>query len=95
MTATISVAGLTRRYRDHLALDDVTLTVEGPSITGLLGRNGAGKTTLLRIVAPRSSPRPGRFWCSVPARSRMTRSFAAWCSSARTRPSPTSGSATS
>jgi ABC-2 type transport system ATP-binding protein len=51
MTPTISVTGLTRRYSDQLALDDVTVTVEGPTITGLLGRNGAGKSTLLRIVA--------------------------------------------
>jgi ABC-2 type transport system ATP-binding protein len=48
---TISVAGLTRRYRGQLALDDVTFDVPGASITGLLGRNGAGKTTLLRIIA--------------------------------------------
>ncbi|WP_419469391.1 ATP-binding cassette domain-containing protein [Candidatus Frankia alpina] len=40
------MSGLTRRYRHHFALDDVELTVEGPSITGLVGRNGAGKTTL-------------------------------------------------
>jgi ABC-2 type transport system ATP-binding protein len=51
MTPTISVAGLTRRFHDQLALDDVTLDIEGPSITGLLGRNGAGKSTLLRILA--------------------------------------------
>jgi ABC-2 type transport system ATP-binding protein len=51
MTPTISVAGLTRRFHDQLALDDVTLDVEGPSITGLLGRNGAGKSTLMRILA--------------------------------------------
>ncbi len=51
MTPTISVAGLTRRYRDHLALDDITVDIEGPSITGLLGRNGAGKSTLMRILA--------------------------------------------
>ncbi len=51
MTPTISVTGLTRRFGDHLALDDVTLDIEGPSITGLLGRNGAGKSTLLRILA--------------------------------------------
>ncbi len=50
MTAAIAVTGLTRRYRGHLALDDVTLTIEGPSITGLLGRNGAGKSTLMRII---------------------------------------------
>ncbi len=51
MTPAISVAGLTRRYRGQLALDQVTLDLEPGSITGLLGRNGAGKTTFLRIVA--------------------------------------------
>jgi ABC-2 type transport system ATP-binding protein len=51
MMPAISVAGLTRRYRGQLALDDVTFDVQGGSITGLLGRNGAGKTTLLRILA--------------------------------------------
>jgi ABC-2 type transport system ATP-binding protein len=51
MTPTISVVGLTRRFHDQLALDDVTLDIEGPSITGLLGRNGAGKSTLMRILA--------------------------------------------
>ena len=51
MTSAISVAGLTRRYRGQLALDQVTLDLEPGSITGLLGRNGAGKTTFLRIIA--------------------------------------------
>ena len=51
MTPAISAAGLTRRYRDQLALDDVTFDLEPGSITGLLGRNGAGKTTLLRVLA--------------------------------------------
>jgi ABC-2 type transport system ATP-binding protein len=51
MTPTIAVTGLTRRYRDQLALDDVTVDIHGPSITGLLGRNGAGKSTLMRIIA--------------------------------------------
>jgi ABC-2 type transport system ATP-binding protein len=51
MTSTILVTGLTRRYGDHVALDDVTIDIVGPSIVGLLGRNGAGKTTLLRIIA--------------------------------------------
>jgi len=51
MTPAISAAGLTRRYRGQLALDQVTVDLEPGSITGLLGRNGAGKTTFLRIVA--------------------------------------------
>jgi ABC-2 type transport system ATP-binding protein len=59
MTPAISVRGLSRRYGDHLALDDVTVAIEGPTITGLLGRNGAGKTTLLRILDAQELPSGG------------------------------------
>ena len=59
MTPVISVSGLTRRYRDHVALDQVSLEVEAGSIVGLLGRNGAGKTTLLRILAGQEFPSAG------------------------------------
>ena len=59
MTTTISITGLTRRYRDQLALDEVTLDFQGPSVTGLLGRNGAGKSTLMRIVAAQEFPSRG------------------------------------
>ena len=60
MTTTISVAGLSRRYRGHTALDNVSFDVRGASITGLLGRNGAGKTTLLRIIAGHEFASAGR-----------------------------------
>jgi ABC-2 type transport system ATP-binding protein len=60
MTPTISVAGLTRRYRGQVALADVTVDIGGPSITGLLGRNGMGKTTLMRIIAAQEFPTAGR-----------------------------------
>jgi ABC-2 type transport system ATP-binding protein len=59
MTPAISVTSLTRRYRDQVALDDVTVQIEGPTITGLLGRNGAGKTTLLRILDAQELPSAG------------------------------------
>ena len=59
MTPTISVSGLTRRYGDQLALDDVSLDIEGAAITGLLGRNGAGKTTLMRVIAAQEFPTAG------------------------------------
>jgi ABC-2 type transport system ATP-binding protein len=60
MTPTISLIGLTRRYRNQLALDDVTFDIEGASITGLLGRNGAGKTTVMRIIAAQEFASTGR-----------------------------------
>src|SRR4029079_17964469 len=50
VTPAISVASLTRRYRDHAALDDINVAISGGTITGLLGRNGAGQTKLLRML---------------------------------------------
>jgi daunorubicin resistance ABC transporter ATP-binding subunit len=47
----IVVAGLTKRFGDVLALDDVTFDVPAASVFGLLGPNGAGKTTAVRILA--------------------------------------------
>lgn len=60
MTPTLSLSGVTRRYRSQVAVDQVSFEVEGPSITGLLGRNGAGKTTLLRLLAGQELPSAGR-----------------------------------
>jgi len=42
--------GVTKRYTQHLALDDVSITIPERSIFGLLGPNGAGKTTFIRII---------------------------------------------
>jgi len=46
----IEVAGLTKRYRDTVAVDDVSFAIEQDRIYGLLGRNGAGKTTVMSIL---------------------------------------------
>jgi ABC-2 type transport system ATP-binding protein len=59
MTPTISTTALGRRYRDQVALDDVSLAVGPGTVTGLLGRNGAGKTTLMRIVTGLEFPTVG------------------------------------
>jgi ABC-type cobalamin/Fe3+-siderophores transport system ATPase subunit len=69
MTPTISVTGLTRRYYDEVALDDVSLTVGAGTITELLGCNGAGKTTPLRILAGQEFPSSGsvRVFGAAPA----------------------------
>jgi ABC-2 type transport system ATP-binding protein len=50
MTAAISVANLTKRYGDVLALDQVSFDVAENTVSGLLGRNGAGKTTVMQIL---------------------------------------------
>lgn len=42
--------GITKRYTQHVALDDVSITIPEKSIFGLLGPNGAGKTTFIRII---------------------------------------------
>ncbi|MBT1704677.1 ABC transporter ATP-binding protein [Chryseosolibacter indicus] len=42
--------GVTKRYTNHTALDNVDLTIPEKTIYGLLGPNGAGKTTLIRII---------------------------------------------
>lgn len=41
---------MTKRYTNHVALDDVSLNIPEKTIFGLLGPNGAGKTTLIRII---------------------------------------------
>ncbi len=41
---------VTKRYTNHVALDQVSLAIPEKSIFGLLGPNGAGKTTLIRII---------------------------------------------
>ena len=46
----IRVAGLTKRYGDLVAVDDISLAVERGEIFGILGPNGAGKTTTLEMI---------------------------------------------
>jgi ABC-2 type transport system ATP-binding protein len=46
----LTVNNVTKRYTNHLALDQVSLTIPQQTIFGLLGPNGAGKTTLIRII---------------------------------------------
>ena len=56
----IEVNHVTKRYADHLALNDISLNVPEKSIYGLLGPNGAGKTTLIRILNQITGPDSGQ-----------------------------------
>ena len=55
-TPAIAVRGVSKRYADHVAVHDLSLTVPAGTVYGLLGPNGAGKTStirmLLNIIAP-------------------------------------------
>ena len=55
----ITVNNVTKRYAEHLALNNVSLQVPEQSIYGLLGPNGAGKTTLIRILNQITAPDSG------------------------------------
>jgi sulfate transport system ATP-binding protein len=47
----INVRGVTKRFGDFVALDDVTVDLPTGQLTALLGPSGGGKSTLLRIIA--------------------------------------------
>ncbi len=46
----ITIKNLTKRYNNHIALDDVSYSIPDHSICALVGPNGAGKSTLLKIL---------------------------------------------
>ena len=50
---------LCKRYKETIALDNVSLHIPQGAIYGLIGNNGAGKTTLMRILANLQSPSSG------------------------------------
>src|SRR4029078_4449529 len=48
--AAIEIAGVTKTFGTHVAVDDLTLSVAEGSIYGFIGPNGSGKTTTLRMI---------------------------------------------
>jgi ABC-2 type transport system ATP-binding protein len=55
----IEVRGLTKRYGDKVAVQDLTFTVRPGMVTGFLGPNGAGKSTTMRMIAGLDAPTAG------------------------------------
>jgi ABC-2 type transport system ATP-binding protein len=55
----VSCKGLTKRYGELAAVDDVTFSLRAGTVTGYLGPNGAGKTTTLRLLLGLAEPTSG------------------------------------
>ena len=55
----IELRGLSKRYGDKLAVDDLTFTVRPGVVTGFLGPNGAGKSTTMRMILGLDRPTAG------------------------------------
>lgn len=55
----LKAENVVKQYANHLALNDVSISVPKGSVYGLLGPNGAGKTTLIRIINQITGPDKG------------------------------------
>lgn len=59
MTSAVELKGLTKSFKDVLAVDDVSAVAVPGEVTALLGPNGAGKTTTLRMLLGLVAPTKG------------------------------------
>ena len=59
MTAAVSLQGVTRRFGEVRALDDISLEIVEGEFFALLGPSGSGKTTCLRVIAGFEQPSAG------------------------------------
>ena len=62
MATIIEIQGLTKKYGDLTALNDLTLNIEEGEVFGFIGPNGAGKTTTMRILTTLLKPSSGKAW---------------------------------
>jgi ABC-type multidrug transport system ATPase subunit len=72
----LELQGLSRRYGDVVALDDLSFTVREGQMFGFVGPNGAGKTTTMRIVLGVLEPDRGEVrWRGRPVAAAIRRRF--------------------
>jgi ABC-type Fe3+/spermidine/putrescine transport system ATPase subunit len=58
----LRLAGVTKRYRGHGGVEDVSLEVAAGESVVVVGPSGSGKTTMLRLVAGLERPDAGEIW---------------------------------
>ncbi len=58
----LEIQNIVKQYANHLALDNVSLSIPKGGIFGLLGPNGAGKTSLIRIINQITAPDAGQIF---------------------------------
>lgn len=61
MEKLLQTVGLTKKFPDHIAVNNVDLTINKGDIYGLIGKNGAGKTTLMKIILGMSHATSGEY----------------------------------
>lgn len=62
MTPILQVNNVSKKYSNHTALNNVSVTVNEQAVFGLLGPNGAGKTSLIRIINQITGPDTGEIF---------------------------------
>lgn len=55
----LELKNITKKYRQNVAVDNISLTVEPGQVLGLIGANGAGKSTLISMIATLAKPDSG------------------------------------
>ena len=59
MAPALEIKGVTKRFGEKVAVDNLTLSIEPGSFLGLVGRNGAGKSTTLKMATSLVEPTVG------------------------------------
>ena len=75
----LQVQGLTKRYGDLVAVDDLTLQIKKGEIFGFLGPNGAGKTTAINMMVGLLSPTSGAVLINGQDRARVPKRSVGIC----------------
>jgi len=59
MSILLKTEKLTKKFKNHEAINEVSMEIERGGIYGLIGKNGAGKTTLLKLISALIKPSAG------------------------------------